>query len=123
MPWLDTIPSENSGVVKAEREKLLGVIDLRALVSDLGRVGGFIRIEYNGVGAAGYEYTKEQIEIQRLGYDITRLCDKSALTVARFKNASSSIVTDLQCTYIASYIAIATVQHTCSYMQCHYVAS
>ena len=96
---LDTIPSENSGVVKAEREKLLGVIDLRALVSDLGRVGGFIRIAYNGVGAAGYEYTKEQIEIQRLGYDITRLCDKSALTVAKFKKASSSIVTDLQCTY------------------------
>ena len=96
---LDKIPSENSGVVKAEREKLLGAIDLGALVSDLGRIGGFIRIAYNGVGAAGYEHTEEQIEIQRLGYDITKLCDKSALTVAKFKKASSSIVTDLQCTY------------------------
>ena len=96
---LDKIPSKDSGIVKAEREKLLGVIDLRALVSDLGRVGGFIRIAYNGVGAAGYQYTEEQIEIQRLGYDITKLCDKSALTVAKFKKASSSIVTDLQCTY------------------------
>ena len=96
---LDTIPSEKSGVVKAETEKLLGAIDLRALVSDLGRVGGFIRIAYNGVGAAGYKLTNEQIEIQRLGYDITKLCDKSALTVAKFKKASSSIVTDLQCTY------------------------
>ena len=64
---LDKIPSENSGVVKAETEKLLGAIDLRALVSDLGRVGSFIRIAYNGVGAAGHELTKEQIEIQRLG--------------------------------------------------------
>ena len=96
---LDKIPPENSGVVKAEKEKLLGAIDLKALVSDLGRVGGFIRIAYNAVGAAGYQLTKEQIEIQRLGYDITKLCDKSALTVAKFKKASSSILTDLQCTY------------------------
>ena len=97
---LDKIPSDSSGVVRAEKEKLLGVIDLKALVSDLGRVGGFIRIAYNGVGAAGYEHTKEQIEIQQLaGYDITKLCDKSALTVAKFKKASSSILTDLKCTY------------------------
>ena len=96
---LDKIPSEDSGVVRVEREKLLGMINLRALVSDLGRVGGFIRIAYNGVGAAGYTYTKEQIEIQQLGYDITKLSDKSALTVAKFKKASSSILTDLQCTY------------------------
>ena len=96
---LDKIPSDSSGVVRAEMEKLLGAIDLKALVSDLGRVGGFIRIAYNGVGAAGYEHTKEQIEIQQLGYDITKLCDKSALTVAKFKKASSSILTDLQCTY------------------------
>ena len=96
---LDKIPSENSGVVKAETEKLLGAIDLRALVSDLGRVGGFIRVAYNAVGAAGHQLTNEQIEIQRLGYDITKLCDKSALTVAKFKKASSSILTDLQCTY------------------------
>ena len=96
---LDKIPSENSGVVRVEKEKLLGVIDLKALVSDLGRVGGFIRIAYNGVGAAGYEHTKEQIEIQQLGYDITKLCDKSALTVAKFKKASSGIVTNLRCTY------------------------
>ena len=96
---LDKIPSENSGVVRVEKEKLLGVINLKALVSDLGRVGGFIRIAYNGVGAAGYELTKEQIEIQQLGYDITKLCDKSSLTVAKFKKASSSILTDLQCTY------------------------
>ena len=34
-----------------------------------------------------------------LAYDITKLCDKSALTVAKFKKASSSILTDLQCTY------------------------
>ena len=96
---LDKIPSENTSIVKAETERLLGIIDLRALVSDLGRVGGFIRIAYNGVGAAGYQQTEQQIEIQQLGYDITKLCDKSALTVAKFKKASNSVLVDLQCTY------------------------
>lgn len=96
---LDRIPPEDSKVVRAEKNKLLRTINLEALVSGLGRVGGFIRIAYNGVVAAGYEHTKEQIEIQRLGYDIAALCDKSALTVAKFENASSSILTDLQCTY------------------------
>lgn len=96
---LDKIPSEDSAVVKVEVDKLLGSIDLKTLVCDLGRVGGFIRIAYNGVGAAGYKYTDQKIEIQRLGYDITKLCDKSALTVSKFKRASSRILTDLQCTY------------------------
>ncbi len=96
---LDKIPSENSSVVLAETDKLLGAVDLKTLVSDLGRVGGFIRIAYNGVGAAGPKFTEQQIQIQRLGYDVTKLCDKSALTVAKFKKASSSILTDLQSTY------------------------
>ena len=68
-------------------------------MDDLGRVGAFIRIAYNGVGAAGPKFTDHQIEIQRLGYDVTKLCDKSALTVAKSKKASSSILTDLQATY------------------------
>ena len=96
---LDKVPDGNSAVVLAERDNLLGVIDLKALVTDLGRVGGFIRVAYNGVGAAGHRYAKDQIQIQRLGYDITKLCDKSALTVTKFKRASSSILGDLQSTY------------------------
>jgi hypothetical protein len=96
---LNKVPDEKSGVVKAETSKLLGAVDLKTLVDDLGRVGSFIRIAYNGVGAAGPRFTENQIEIQRLGYDVTKLCDKSALTVAKFKKASSSILTDLQCTY------------------------
>ncbi len=96
---LNKVPDEDSAIVLAEKDKLLGSIDLQTLVDDLGRVGGFIRIAYNGVGAAGPKFTNEQIEIQRLGYDITKLCDKSALTVAKFKKASSCILTDLQTTY------------------------
>ena len=93
---LDKIPSDSSGVVRAEKEKLLGAIDLKALVIDLGRVGYFIGIAYNGVGAAGYEHTKDQIEIQQLGYDIIELCNKSAWTLEK---ALSNILTDLQCIY------------------------
>ena len=96
---LDEIPSESSVVVLDEKDKLLGVIDLRTLVNDLNRVGAFIRIAYNGVGAAGYEHTNEQIEIQKLGYDIASICNKSALTVAKFKKASSIILNCLRCTY------------------------
>ena len=96
---LDEIPSHDSAIVKAATERLLGAIDLKTLVNDLGKVGRFIRIAYNGVGAVGYGYTKEQIEIQRLGYGITKLCDKSALTVAKFKQASRSVLTRLQCAY------------------------
>ncbi len=96
---LDKIPDEQSAVVLAEKSKLLGAVDLKTLVDDLGRVGGFIRIAYNAVGAAGPKFTDQQIQIQRLGYDITKLCDKSALTVAKFKKASETILTDLQSTY------------------------
>ena len=96
---LDQIPSDSSGLVRAEKEKLLGAINLKALVNDFSRVGGFIQIAYNGVRVAGYEHTKEQIEIQQLGYDIIELCNKSAWMFEIFKKASSSILTDLQCTY------------------------
>ena len=35
---LDKVPSDSSGVVREKMEKLLGTVDLKALVSDLGRV-------------------------------------------------------------------------------------
>lgn len=41
---LNTLPADTSSVVLAEKEKLLGAVDLKTLVNDLGRVGAFIRI-------------------------------------------------------------------------------
>ena len=93
------LPDEDTELVVAERKKLLGHIDLRSLVEDLGRVGRCIQVSFNGVVAAGPKFTELQIEIQRLGYDVTRLCDKSAVTVSKFKRASTTILTDLQSTY------------------------
>ena len=96
---LDVVPAAESRVVVEEKDKLLGAVDLKTLVDDLGRAGAFIRIAYNGAMAAGPRYTELQIEIQQLGFDITKLCDESALTVSKFKRASSTVLNDLEATY------------------------
>lgn len=93
------LPRSDTQLVLAERAKLLGKIDLKTLVQDLGRVGKCIRVAYNGVTAAGPKFTELQIEVQDLGYDVTKLCDKSAITVSKFKRACTTILTDLQTTY------------------------
>ena len=95
------LPGSDTQVVVAERSKLLGHIDLRSLVQDLGHVGRCIQLAYHGMVAAGPdpECVQLQLEVQRLGYDVTRLCDKSAVTVSKFKSASTTILTDLQATY------------------------
>ena len=99
---LNEIPDQKSVVVLRERNKVLEAIDLKALVQDLQQTGKIIHIAYCGA-AAELQYSENQIDnmiqLQRLGYDITKLCDKSALTVMIFKDASSTILTDLQSTY------------------------
>jgi len=41
--YLNKVPDESSAVVKAETEKLLGAINLKTFVDDLGHVGSLIR--------------------------------------------------------------------------------
>ena len=89
------VPSSTTAIVSKQKERLLGSIDLPALVTDLGRVGNFVRIAYNSVAG----YTDLQIQICEIGVDVTKLCDKSAVTVLKFKQASGSILGDLQGTY------------------------
>lgn len=89
------IPSGGTAIVQAETDTILGNVDLPTLVRDLGRVGNFVRIAYNGVAG----YTELQITIRNIGYNVTKLCDKSSVTVSMFKQASRSIVGDLQGTY------------------------
>ena len=90
------LPASDTQLVVSESAKLLGEIDLKMLVHDLGRVGMCIRVAYNGVTAAGPKFTELQIEIQDLGYDVTKLCDKSAITVSKFKRACETILGNLQ---------------------------
>ena len=88
-------PPSTTTLVARQRNYLLGSINLPVLVEDLGRVGKFVRVAYNGVAG----HIELQIQIREIGYDVTKLCDKSAITVSRFKQASGSILDDLQGTY------------------------
>ena len=89
------LPSASSQVVMKAQETMLGSIDLEAFVDDLGRLGNCVRIAYHGVAG----YTDLQIDVQRIGYDVVKLCDKSALTVSHFKKASNTVLHALQATY------------------------
>ena len=96
---LDVLPAAESKVVAEEKKNLLGAVDLKTLVNYLGHAGAFIRIAYNGVIAAGPQYTELHIEIQLLGFDITKLCDESALMISKFKRASSMVLNGLEAMY------------------------
>ena len=92
---LAKLPSASSQIVVEVKESMLSRINLEALVDDLGRLGNCVRIAYHGVAG----YTDLQIEIQRIGYDVTKLCEKSAFTVSRFKKSSETVLQTLQATY------------------------
>ena len=82
--------------MKRSKEDLLnGSLDLASLVNELAKLGSFIRVAYNGVAGS----TKLQIKVQKVGYKITKLADKSAVTVQNFKSASNSVLQELQGTY------------------------
>ena len=89
------IPNAESRLVQGAKDSLLGLLDLQSLVEDLGKLGKFIRVAYNGVA----ECNEVKIKVQRVGYKITKLADKSAVTVHKFKGASQSVLQELQETY------------------------
>ena len=64
-----------------EMQKLLGAIDLKTLLSDLARVGMFVRIAYHGARAAGPRHTELQLEIRDLASNILEVCTSSVLTI------------------------------------------
>ena len=92
---LVSIPQAGSKLVQSAKENLLGSLDLHSMVEDLGRLGNFIRVAYNGVAG----HTELQIKVQRVGYKMTNLADKSAVTVHRFKGASQDVLEELKSTY------------------------
>ena len=92
---LVAIPDAQSKMVQKAKNLLLGSLDLQSLVDDLGKLGNFIRVAYNGVAGN----TEVQIKVQRVGYKITKLADKSAVTVHQFKSTSQSVLQELKGTY------------------------
>ena len=73
-------------------------LPIQTFVDDLGRVGGFVRVAYNGATAAGPEFADIQVKIQKTVFEVADLCDALAITVARFQDASGSILDDFQAT-------------------------
>lgn len=92
---LISIPSAESKMVLKAKQGLLGQIDLKSLVDDLGKLGMFMRVAYNGVAGN----TEVQIKVQRVGYKITKLADKSAITVHQFKSTSQEVLEEMKSTY------------------------
>ncbi|KAL9989190.1 hypothetical protein ACROYT_G003713 [Oculina patagonica] len=92
---LVAVPNAKTKMVQNAKGALLGSLDLASLVDDLGKLGNFIRVAYNGVAGN----TEIQIKVQKVGYKITNLADKSAVTVHNFKRASQNVLQELQGTY------------------------
>lgn len=72
---LISIPSAESKLVKSAKREFLEQLDLHSLADDLGKLGKFMRLAYNGVAGN----TELQIKVQRVGYKITKLANKSAV--------------------------------------------
>lgn len=100
---LRSIPDPESALVLQERKNLSlnGSLDLRTLVTDLAQVGGFIRIAYYATAGAGpsEDMHKLQMQIQNLGFEITDLCAKSAVTVSNFSRTTRTILQELKGAY------------------------
>ena len=93
-------PGSETEVVVAKR-RLLGHIDMRTFVQNMGLVGRCIQLAYHGMVAASLDtkYVELQFEVQRLGYSVATLYDKSVVTLSRLKIASTTILTDFQAMY------------------------
>ena len=94
-----SVPEASSALVKRETKNLAGNIDLEKLVNSIEHVGKFIKVAYNGVNAAGPNFSNLQIKIQRLGFDITRLCNESSVTVDRFRSTAATASSELVSVY------------------------
>lgn len=92
-------PDESSALVLAEKKKLLDKLDLKKLVEHIGHVGKFIQIAQNGVNAAGPQFVDLQLQVQRIGYDIASLCDKTAVTIESFRDTAQTVTTRLVSIY------------------------
>ena len=89
-------PSVDSPLVRLEKD---GSLDLEAFVKNLTNVGNLIIIAYNGIGVAGPQFQDLQYHVEWLGFDISKLCDKSAITVAEFESSTGTILYELKAAY------------------------
>lgn len=94
-------PEATSKVVLAEKDHLLGSLDLNTLVDDLGRVGKLVRLAFYAAKGSGYKegMVEMKMMIYDIGIDITKLCNKSAQTVSSFRSTSRTVLQELHAAY------------------------
>lgn len=94
-------PEATSKLVILEKDHLLGSLDLKSLVNDLGRVGKLVRLAYYAAKGTGYKdgMAEMKMMIYDLGTDIVKLCNKSAQTVSSFRSASHTVLQELHAAY------------------------
>ena len=85
--------AENVYLADAERESRS--LDLKTIVKDLDRAGKFIRVAFNGINAAGPKFQDLTNKVQRLSFGISKLCDKTSLTISSFRMTSKTITEEL----------------------------
>ena len=93
------VPEASSALFCEQRESIKDNLDIEKFVEYMRQVGQFIKIAYNGVNAAGHRFTDLQIKIQKLGYDITELCNESSVTIDSFRVTASTVSSRLQSVY------------------------
>ena len=89
-----SMPDAKSKTVLKAKDLLLGSLDLQSLMGDLGKFDNFIRVAYNGVAG----HSDVQIKVRRVSNKVTKLADKSAVTVHQFKGASQRVLQELKST-------------------------
>lgn len=94
-----SVPEASSALVRTQRDSFSGKLDIEQFVEYIRHVGHFIKIVYNGVNAAGPRFTDLQIEVQKLGYDITELYNHSYVTIDRFQATASTVSSRLESMY------------------------
>uniref|UniRef100_A0A1X7UXM9 Uncharacterized protein n=1 Tax=Amphimedon queenslandica TaxID=400682 RepID=A0A1X7UXM9_AMPQE len=94
-----SVPEASSALVQSERKNFAGNIDLEKLVNYIEHVGKFIKVAYNGVNAAGPNFSDLQNQVQRLGFEITSLCNDSSVTVDRFRSTAATASSQLISVY------------------------
>ena len=93
-------PKETSALVRKQKDSFNSSLNIVKFVEYMGQVGHFIKIAYNGVNAAGHRFTDLQIKVQRLGFDITKLCNESSVTIDRFRVTASTVSSRLKSVYL-----------------------
>ena len=90
---------DSSDIVRKQKETLHSNLDLEKLVDDLSHTGKFIHVATNAIVGAGPKYVELQLEVQQIGYDIAKLCDKSAVAVSSFHDTADTIIATLESVY------------------------